>query len=127
MADIVFYKDLSLDFTPHPVTGDVRPITNETAIRRSLMNLIKTRKGTRPFNPEYGCGISDYLFGYQQGFSEHDMKREIHNSINTYEPRISVNQVNIKFEENDVKIDIAYTIKNINQFASISTVLTRAA
>jgi len=127
MADIVFYKDLSLDFTPHPVTGDVRPITNETAIRRSLMNLIKTRKGTRPFNPEYGCGISDYLFGYQQGFSEHDMKREILNSISTYEPRISVNQVNIKFEENDVKIDIAYTIKNINQFASISTVLTRAA
>ena len=50
MADIVFYKDLGLDFTPHPVTGDVRPITNETAIRRSLMNLIKTRKGTNPYN-----------------------------------------------------------------------------
>ena len=80
MADIVFYKDLGLDFTPHPVTGDVRPITNETAIKRSLANLINTRKGTRPFNPEYGCNISDYLFGYQQGFSEYDMKKEIHES-----------------------------------------------
>jgi len=127
MADIVFYKDLGLDFTPHPVTGDVRPITNETAIKRSLANLINTRKGTRPFNPEYGCNISDYLFGYQQGFSEYDMKKEILDSIKTHEPRIFVNKVNIKVEENDVKIDISYIIKNINQFTSISTSLARAA
>ena len=127
MADIVFYKDLGLDFTPHPVSGDVRPITNETAIKRSLMNLIRTRKGTRPFNPEYGCNISDYLFGYQQGFSEYDMKKEILDSIKTHEPRISVNKVNIKVEENDVKIDISYVIRNINQSATISTLLTRAA
>ena len=127
MTDIVFYKDLGLDFTPHPVTGDVRPITNETAIKRSLANLIKTRKGTRPFNPEYGCGISDYLFGYQQGFSEYDMKKEILDSIKTHEPRISVNKVNIKVEENDVKIDISYVIRNINQSATLSTLLTRAA
>ena len=127
MADIVFYKDLGLDFTPHPVTGDVRPITNETAIKRSLANLIKTRKVTRPFNPEYGCTISDYLFGYQQCFSEYDMKKEILDSIRTYESRISVDTVNITVEENDVKIDISYVIKNINQFATLSTTLTRAA
>ena len=127
MADIVFYKDLGLDFTPHPVSGDVRPITNETAIKRSLTNLIRTRKGTRPFNPEYGCNISDYLFGYQPGFSEYDMKKEILDSIKTPEPRISVDTVNITFEENDIKIDISYLIRNINQFATLSTTLTRAA
>ena len=127
MADIVFYKDLGLDFTPHPVTGDVRPITNETAIKRSLMNLIKTRKGTRPFNPEYGCDISDYLFSYQPGFSEYEMQKTIIDSIKRHEPRVSVNQVNVTFDENDVKIDISYIIRNINQFASISTSLTRAA
>ena len=127
MADIVFYKDLGLDFTPHPVSGDVRPITNETAIKRSLMNLIRTRKGTRPFNPEYGCDISDYLFSYQPGFSEYEMQKTIIDSIKTHEPRVSVNQVNITFEENDVKIDISYIIRNINQFASLSTSLTRAA
>jgi phage baseplate assembly protein W len=127
MADIVFYKDLGLDFTPHPVSGDVRPITNETAIKRSLMNLIRTRKGTRPFNPEYGCDISDYLFSYQPGFSEYEMQKIIIDSIKRHEPRVSVNQVNVTFDENDVKIDISYIIRNINQFASISTSLTRAA
>lgn len=127
MADIIFYKDLGLDFTPHPVSGDVRPITNEIAIKRSLMNLIRTRKGTRPFNPEYGCDISDYLFSYQPGFSEYEMQKIIIDSIKTHEPRVSVNQVNVTFEENDVKIDISYIIRNINQFVSLSTSLTRAA
>lgn len=127
MADIVFYKDLGLDFTPHPVTGDVRPITNETAIKRSLTNLIKTRKGTKPFNPEYGCNISDYLFGYQPGFSEYDMQKAILDSIKKHESRVSVNQVNVTFEEHDVIIDVSYVIRNINQFATLSTTLTRAA
>ena len=127
MADIVFYKDLGLDFTPHPVTGDVRPITNETAIKRSLTNLIKTRKGTRPFNPEYGCNISDYLFGYQPGFSEYEMQKAIFDSIKNHESRVSVNQVNVTFEEHDVIIDVSYVIRNINQFATLSTTLTRAA
>ena len=127
MADIVFYKDLGLDFTPHPVTGDVRPITNETAIKRSLTNLIRTRKGTRPFNPEYGCNISDYLFGYQPGFSEYDMQKTILDAIKTHESRVSVNQVNVTFEENDVIIDVSYVIRNINQFATLTTTLTRAA
>ena len=40
MATITFFKDLPLDFIPHPVSGDVRPITNEAAIRRSLLNLL---------------------------------------------------------------------------------------
>ena len=127
MADIVFYKDLGLDFTPHPVTGDVRPITNETAIKRSLTNLIKTRKGTRPFNPEYRCNITDYLFSYQPGFSEYDMQKTIIDSIKKHESRVSVDQVNVTFEEHDVIIDVSYVIRNIYQFATLSTTLTRAA
>ena len=55
------------------------------------------------------------------------MKKEILDSIRTYESRISVDTVNITVEENDVKIDISYVIKNINQFATLSTTLTRAA
>ena len=127
MAEIAFFKDLSLDFTPHPVTGDVRPIINETAIKRSLMNLIKTKKGTRPFNPQYGCDISDYLFSYEPGFTEYNLKKEIIEAIGKNEPRVSVDQVDISFEENGIDLNISYIIKNINRAGSISTSLTRAA
>ena len=127
MAEIAFFKDLSLDFTPHPVSGDVRPIINETAIKRSLMNLIKTKKGTRPFNPLYGCDISDYLFSYEPGFTEYNLKKEIIEAIGKNEPRVSVDQVDITFEENGISLNISYIIRNINRAGSISTSLTRAA
>ena len=127
MAEIAFFKDLSLNFTPHPVSGDVRPIINEVAIKRSIMNLIKTKKGTRPFNPEYGCDISNYLFSYEPGFTEYNMKKEITNAINKYEPRVSIDEVDITFEEYGITLNIQYIIKNINRVGSISTSLTRAA
>ena len=127
MAEIAFFKDLSLDFTPHPVSGDVRPITNDVAIRRSIMNLIKTKKGTRPFNPQYGCDISDYLFSYEPGFTEFNMKKEITDAIGRHEPRVTVNEINIKYEEYGISLNIQYVIKNINRVGSISTSLTRAA
>jgi len=127
MAEIAFFKDLSLDFTPHPVTGDVRPIINETAIKRSLMNLIKTKKGTRPFNPQYGCDISDYLFSYEPGFTEYNLRKEILDAISKNEPRVSVDEVDITFEENGIVLNIQYIIRNINRVGSISTSITRAA
>ena len=127
MAEIAFFKDLSLDFTPHPVSGDVRPIINETAIKRSLMNLIRTKKGTRPFNPEYGCDLSEYLFSYEPGFSEFNMKQEILDSIVRNEPRVIVDSIVIKYEEYGITLDIQYIIKNINRVGSITTSLARAA
>ena len=127
MAEIAFYKDLALDFTPHPVSGDIRPIINETAIKRSLMNLIRTKKGTRPFNPQYGCDIGDYLFSYEPGFTEYNLRKEIIEAIGKNEPRVSVSEVDITFEENAIELNISYIIKNINRAGSISTSLTRAA
>ena len=127
MAEIAFFKDLSLNFTPHPVSGDVRPIINEVAIKRSIMNLIKTKKGTRPFNPQYGCDISDYLFSYEPGFTEFNMKKEIAEAIARHEPRVSVNEIDIKYEEYGITLNIQYIIRNINRVGSISTSITRAA
>jgi phage baseplate assembly protein W len=127
MADITFYKDLSLDFTPHPVSGDVRPVINEVAIKRSIINLIRTKKGTRPFNPFYGCNLSDYLFSYEPGFSEFNMKKEIQDAILRNEPRVIVDEINIKYEEYGITLNIQYIIKNINRMGSITTSLARAA
>ena len=127
MAEIAFFKDLSLNFTPHPVSGDVRPIINDVAIKRSIMNLIKTKKGTRPFNPQYGCDISNYLFSDEPGFTEFNMKKEIIDAIVRHEPRVIVDEIDIKYEEYGITLSIQYIIKNINRVGSISTSLTRAA
>jgi phage baseplate assembly protein W len=127
MADIVFYKDLSLDFIPHPVSGDVRPIVNEVAIRRSILNLVMSKKGSKPFNPEYGCDIHNYLFGYEPGFTEYNISDVIKKTIAKFEARVTVTNVDVRFEENDLYLNIGYIIKNLNKTSSVETLITRTA
>ena len=56
------FKDVSLSFKVHPITYDVLPLNNESAINRSLRNLILTISGERPFNSLLGTTINRSLF-----------------------------------------------------------------
>ena len=106
MATLNFYKDLSLDFTPHPVSGDVRPIVDDLAIRRSIINLISTPKGKKPFYPEYGCTISSYLFSNPDVFTKSSMADSVYEALTSYESRIDI----IEIEPTQLS---GATIKNI--------------
>lgn len=128
MANLNFYKDLSLDFTPHPVSGDVRPIVDDLAIRRSITNLIRTSRGSRPFYPEYGCTISSLLFSNADVFSKNTIKDSVYDALNKFEPRIDVISVEPTFDnDNGVSLQIKYRIKNTSTVSSITTIVKRAA
>ena len=47
------FKDISLSFTPHPVTKDLPVLTNERAIVRSVRNLVETIPTERFFDSIY--------------------------------------------------------------------------
>ena len=126
MAKTIFYKDLPLDFTPHPVSGDIRPITDETAIKRSLSNLIKTRKGTRPFRPDYGSNIYKYLFDCGI-FAEDEINKSLYDTISRNEPRVRVTRIESKIENNGIDIQIDYIIRNVNLPGNIQTTVRRAS
>ena len=57
------YKDITLDFVPNPVTGDLGVLKNERAIMRSVRNLVQTRINER-FYSDVGSEVSDLLFGF---------------------------------------------------------------
>lgn len=123
---LTFYKDLPLDFTANPVTGDIRPITNEVAIKRAIKNLILTEKGTRPFLPDYGVNIKKYLFSNLNPFEIVDLERDIANAIQTNEPRVMLKKVEaLPDGDHGVKITVEYTIKNMNLSSSVTTTISR--
>jgi phage baseplate assembly protein W len=113
MATITFFKDLPLDFIPHPVSGDVRPITNEAAIRRSLLNLLLTKKGSRPFYPEYGSTIFNFLFEPNSAFTVHNIKESIASTIKRFEPRVTLRNVDVNIEDHGITLNMSYIINNV--------------
>jgi phage baseplate assembly protein W len=127
MATINFYKDLPLDFTPHPVTGDVRPITNEVAVRRSLSNLINTTKGSRPFLPDYGSSVKNYLFSRNGAFTLYELKNSLRRDIEKYEKRISLRDIKIDYSDDGFDIKLEYVIKNASGIANLQTTVKRTA
>lgn len=124
---ITFYKDLPLDFTPHPVSGDVRPITDETAIRRSLKNLLLTKKGTKPFRPDYGSNIGNFLFSNLDRFTLNDLKRSIEETVARFEPRVTLVNVKVDSTNDGLEINLDYIILNSRRQSSVGLTLKRTA
>jgi hypothetical protein len=56
------YSDFFNDIIINPVTGDLAKRTNEEAVRQSIINLILTGRGERPFQPLVGSDIYQLLF-----------------------------------------------------------------
>lgn len=122
----VFYKDLSLDFTPHPVSGDVRPVTDEVAIKRSLSNLLKTRRGTRPFRPDYGSDV--YKYAFSSGiFAESQLNESVYNCIKKFEPRVNVTKIKSTIGENSVEVIVYYNIINTNIKTTLETTIKKVS
>ena len=53
------FKDISASFQVNPLTDDLITLSNETAIARSLRNLVFTDLGDKPFNPAVGSKVSE--------------------------------------------------------------------
>ena len=56
------FKDISLSFQKNPITNDIIVLKNETAIARSIRNLVFTQVGEKFFQPEVGSRIGGSLF-----------------------------------------------------------------
>jgi phage baseplate assembly protein W len=87
------YKDLNLNFTRNPVTGDVGTVTDVNAVKRSIRNLLLTNHYDRPFHPEIGSGIPALLFENFGPITGSQLSREIEEMILNFEPRARVETV----------------------------------
>lgn len=58
-------------------------------IQQCIYIILVTQKGTDPTRPNFGCGIYEYI-DKPMNIAVPNMKREIVNAINTYEPRVKI-------------------------------------
>ena len=82
------FKDISLSFSPHPVTKDMPVLLNERAIVRSVRNLVETIPTERFFNSLIGTDIRDSLFENFSATSVTIIEDQIRSTIRNFEPRV---------------------------------------
>ena len=89
------YKDIDLNFTKHPVTGDVAKKVDAAAIIASISNLLQTGKYERLWNPSLYSRLRAHLFEPMDAITASAISREIRTTIKNYEPRVNLTTVNV--------------------------------
>ena len=105
------FRDISLSFKRHPITNDVTILKNEDAIKKSVINLVRTSVGERFFNDILGTSVGDALFELNS-FDNDSIREEIIILLKNYEPRIELTNVFVEgqFDSNELLIQIEYDI-----------------
>ena len=83
------FKDISLSFTPHPVTKDLPVLTNERAIIRSVRNLVETIPTERFFESLLGTDIRGSLFENYSRNTVMIIEDQIRSTVSNFEPRVA--------------------------------------
>jgi len=100
------FKDISLSFSPHPVTKDLPVLINERAIVRSVRNLVETIPTERFFNSLLGTDIRGSLF---ENFSRNTViiiDDQIRETVNNFEPRVDNVRTEIQSSPDTNTLDI---------------------
>ena len=90
------FKDISLSFSPHPVTKDLPILKNENAIVRSVRNLVQTIPTERFFNSNLGSDVQDSLFGFVDYGTASLIEDQIVTVVTNFEPRVENVEVDVE-------------------------------
>jgi phage baseplate assembly protein W len=121
------YSDLHKDLSVNPISKDIALKRNEEAVKESIKNLILTDKGERLMQPLIGGNIRAMLFENNTPAVIKMIQEQIRITIETYEPRCALIDVNVlsSLDDNTVKIDIYFYINNVADPIALTVFLER--
>ena len=106
------FKDISLSFEPHPVTNDLPILKNESAIKRSVRNIVQTIPTEKFFDPLFGSDVYASLFEFVDFGTAATIQSQIEVSLDNFEPRIEnvEVEVNPQPDDNTFEVNVIYDI-----------------
>ena len=128
MANISkLYSDIDFTFTRKPVTNDVALSYDAQAVIRSVRNLLQTKHYDRPFNPNLGSNMELMLFEPVSAMSSSSIESEIRNTIQNYEPRVKLQNVQVvpSPDENAYQATLTFFLENDTLPTTITLLLER--
>jgi phage baseplate assembly protein W len=101
-----------MTFQANPLNDDLIAIKNESAIARSIRNIVFTLPGEKFFNASFGSRITESLFDNIDDITSTIIVDEITESIERYEERVKLTDVKADpdFENNSFNLTIEYLV-----------------
>jgi uncharacterized protein len=106
---------------PYPLdvnaSGGVAMAGGTRKLEQAMRLVLSTYPGERPYRPEFGCRLKDYVFDGATVDVLARISEEVRASLMRWEPRATVNDVHVypdAVNQALVYIDIAYTPKGEN-------------
>ena len=123
----VQYRDFDITFRANPITGQLNILKNNAAVKRALRNLILTEKFERPFRPNFGSTVTQYLFENFDTLTISSIKDSIRRAIVDHEPRVELLDVRVngRPEQNSLQVTIYFRVQNQAEPDELSLVLER--
>ena len=109
------FKDISMSFKVNPISNDIIGVKNNTAIARSIRNLVLTTPGERFFNENLGSRVSEVLFDNMDEISASSIRDDIEETIIRYAPRVNLKDVKVKpnYDNHEFDVTIIYDVIGI--------------
>lgn len=120
------YLDIDLSFAKRP-SGDVYKKKDAAAVKQSVKNIVASGKLEKPFNDDFGAGITDLLFELAEDTASEQIKNRIENSVYVYEPRAEILDINVnlKPDQNSLSVSITFKVVNTEEEVTLNTVVSR--
>jgi len=97
---------------PIPGTSEDGFVDNDVnLIKRSVLNIIKTHKGSRVYDPDYGTNVHLLIHEQNINRTRNIAKMEIENAIKKYEPRAKLLAVNAYAGKDDKAHEAVVVLK----------------
>ena len=121
---------VSWPLLPYPVDGRLSYPDLEKSIRDCIRVVLSTRPGEQLMRPRFGAGLQDFL----DLSNTITVRRQIHdaitNSLNLYEPRITVARVDVDPLEDapsQLRVQVFYRLVRTGAAESLAFTLTGGA
>lgn len=115
------FVDIDLNFSRHPITGDISKKIDERAIITAVKNLVRTKFFERKFHPEIFSQVNDLLFEQFTPTIKTLLERTIQNVIENYEPRIELQFVDVEETPDQAKLRVFVEFKIVGTIETIKT------
>ena len=120
------FVDISLSFTPNPLTGDLNTITNERAINNAIKNIVLISPNEVPFNRNMGSTVAYLMFEMCDEATAGMLKQEIQRAIQYNEPRVELQETFVKAEPENYQfvVTVKYKIIGYDEIFTVEQILT---